>query len=826
LQKALDGEMRLRELEQDQRYTELFSISRKLEGLNRHSSLHASGVVIGKSSIHNLVPIFKDPKTGIIATQFDMNHLENCGLVKMDFLGLKTLDVIKHTEELIRDRGGDYAAFSVESCPEDDETTFRMLSEGQSFEIFQFESSGMQDTLKRAKPGKVEDLIALNALYRPGPMANIPRFIDSKNGRQAITYPDPSLEDVLKETYGVIVYQEQVMQVARIIAGYSMGQADLLRRAMGKKKKEIIDKEKIPFLDGAARQGFSADRAGKIYDILVPFGDYGFNKSHATCYAVLAYRTAYLKANFPAEFMAASLTNEIRSADKDKLSECIAEARKLGLAIDPPDINRSLKLFNIVDGRIVYGLLGIKGLGDGPAEEIVNSRNSGPYLSFMDFLDRVDIKAIGKSVIERLIQTGAFDNLDIPRETLLGNFERAAEYAQNIKDEKKYGQGSLFGDTGEKEFPDFGFEDFPEAARADKLKIEKELIGFYFSGHPMDEYQSLWQKLVKVNLSLPETLVSGSQILIGLIKNIKPITTSKGGKMAFASLEDYNGEIELTFFSGAWEKCRDKIENDKVAILKGKIDYQVNKDKRSFLVDECIEAEEAAETSKEADAQSRKWDKYRKILNYAPALNLHLPNLAEPEKIKAGTYTLIGVLKSLKPHVDKNGKEMAFGTIQNPEGEIDLVFFSRSWENCKAIAAVDEILALKGTIDFKAGKAAEKPNFMVSGIQDINKLVRSAAKIAAGPAAAPNTAGLKTELTYNKIHIRLKPQALNNGDVLYSLKEYLEVNPGSCPVYIHVPAENSGETIIRARGRINAGAHDPIGALAKCDAVTDVWGEG
>jgi len=379
----------------------------------------------------------------------------------MDFLGLKTLDVIQHTQDLIRRRGGEYADFNIENAPEDNEATFKMLGEGMSFGVFQFESDGMQDVLKRAKPGKVEDLIALNALYRPGPMANIPRFIDSKHGRQTITYPDSSLEDVLKETYGVIVYQEQVMQVARIIAGYSLGQADLLRRAMGKKKKDAIDSEKVPFIKGAVKQGFTDERAGKIYDILVPFGDYGFNKSHAAGYALLAYRTAYLKANFPAEFMAANLTNEIHSADKDKLSECIAEARKMGLTVDPPDINHSNKFFTITpEGRIAYGFLGIKGIGDVPAEEIVNCRKEGLYKDFMDFLERVEIKAVGRSVIEKLIETGAFDNLGKTRETLLGNLERAVEYAQGIKDDKKFGQGSLFGDTGEKEYPDFEFENF------------------------------------------------------------------------------------------------------------------------------------------------------------------------------------------------------------------------------------------------------------------------------------------------------------------------------------------------------------------------------
>ena len=861
LSKAIADEPRLRELEQDPRYTQLFELARKLEGLNRHSSIHASGVVIGKYDLHNLVPLYKDPKTGAVATQFDMDHLEKCGLVKMDFLGLKTLDVIKHTEELIRQRGGEFSGFNVETVPENDKATFKMLGEGMSFEVFQFESDGMQDVLKRTKPGKIEDLIALNALYRPGPMANIPRFIDSKNGRQKITYPHPSLEDALKETYGVITYQEQVMQVARIIAGYSLGQADILRKAMGKKIKEILDKEKIPFLEGAAKQGFSREKAEEIFDMLVPFAGYGFNKSHAAGYAVLAYRTAYLKANYPAEFMAANLINEIGSADKDKLSVCIAEARKMGIAVDPPDINRSNKLFTIAEGRIIYGFLGIKGLGDGPSDEIVNCRKEGPYRDFMDFLNRVDIRAIGKSVIERLIQTGAFDNMGTSRGTLLGNFERAVEYIQNIKDEKKFGQGSLFGDTGEKEYLDFVFEEFPETSREDKLKIEKELIGFYFSGHPMDEYKGLWQSLVKVNLGNEETLVPGSQILVGLLKNIKIITTSRGEKMAFASLEDYNGEIEITFFPGIWEKCRDSLETDKVAILKGKIDFQQGRGKRSFTVDECLDIGEAEKLSKADEARSRKWEKYRNIWKYAAELELRIPDLGDPARAEpgtsrrdplgsrfpSGTHTVLGMIRSLRTHKDKNDREMAFGTIEDYRGEIDLVFFSHAWENCKPLTAVDEVMALKGTIEPARDKNSGKVVFVVSSVQDLNKLLRAAAKkdaeaskSSAAFSAASKEPKAAEPAPYRELHIRLATSAANNEAALNSLKDRLYENPGSCPVYLHIPAssqfanspsgettskEVSSETVIRTANYINAVVLLSDLSPEKCAAVADVWGK-
>jgi DNA polymerase-3 subunit alpha len=825
LAKAIEGEPKLRELKEEQRFSELFTLAFKLEGLNRHSSLHASGVVIGNSALHNLVPLFKDSKTDAIATQYDMSHLEKCGLVKMDFLGLKTLDVIKRTEELIRQKGGEYVGFNVETINEDDEATFKMLGEGLSFEVFQFESDGMQDVLKRAKPGKIEDLIALNALYRPGPMANIPRFIDSKHGRQAIAYPDPSLEEVLKETYGVIVYQEQVLQVVRIIAGFTLGHADELRRAMGKKNMEKMVREKEKFIAGAREKGFSEKKADEIFELLVPFAGYGFNKSHAAGYALLAYRTAYLKANFPVEFMAANLSNEIHSADKDKLSQCINEARKIGITVEPPDINRSFKLFTINEGRINYGLLGIKGLGDISADEIVNCRREGPYRDFLDFLERVDIKAVGKSVIEKLIQTGAFDQLGKARGTLLGNLERAIEYIQSIKDDKKFGQGSLFGDAGEKEYPDFEFEDFPESDRADKLKIEKELIGFYFSGHPMDEYREMWLRMVKVNLASSETLAGGGQILIGLIRNIKPITTSKGEKMAFASLEDYNGEIELTFFPSSWEKCRALVENDKVAILKGKIEYQQNKDKRSFTVDECLKTDEADKAVKEEETKNRKWDKYRNVRKYATDLKLRFLDLEATSQAENGSYTVLGVLKSLKTLNDKKGNEMAFGTLEDSRGEIELVFFARAWLSCKAFVAVNEIIALKGTIDRSMDKNPGKPGFYVSSIQDINKFIRAAEKKAAElPKSDTAKESQQSDITnaFREIHIRLAANAAFDEAALYSLKNCLEENPGSCQVYIHIPAASAeSETVIRTAGRI-----DPvsIGVLTNCTAAATVWG--
>ncbi|MBP5793069.1 MAG: DNA polymerase III subunit alpha, partial [Spirochaetaceae bacterium] len=385
----------------DPRYKELFDLCFKLEDVNRNTSLHASGIVIGRSELPEWAPVYKDSKTGKVAVQYTMDIIEPCGLVKMDYLGLKTLTLIKYAERIIRKRPG-YENFKTDEVSEEDEKTFDLFCRGDTVAVFQFESPGMQKILREAQPRCIEDVVALNALYRPGPMDYIPKYIEGKRNPATITYPDPCLEDILKETYGVMVYQEQVMQVAQRIAGFSLGGADMLRRAMGKKKLDVLMQKKEEFIQGAVKNGFTAEHAGEIFEIMVPFAGYGFNKSHAAAYSVVAYRTAYLKAHFPAEFIAANLTNEITSADK--LPEYIAECRSMGIAIDPPDVNRSDKVFDVVDGRIVYGLLGIKGLGDAASELIVEERTkNGPYKSFMDFLDRVDLHTVNKKAIEVMI---------------------------------------------------------------------------------------------------------------------------------------------------------------------------------------------------------------------------------------------------------------------------------------------------------------------------------------------------------------------------------------------------------------------------------------
>jgi len=601
LEKALGLEPKLKEvIERGGNYGELIDVSRKLEGLNRHASTHAAGIVIGKDALTEFVPLYRDPKTGSISTQYTMGMLEECGLVKMDFLGLKTLTLIKNTVDLIQKRGTDV---DIDAVPEDDEKTFELLGEGKSKCIFQFESSGMQGILRQAKPNCIEDLIALNALYRPGPMENIPQFIDAKWGRKPIRYPHPSLEKVLKETYGVIVYQEQVMEIVRIIAGFTLGQADILRRAMGKKKLKEMERLKKDFLQGAAEKGISEKEAEKIFTLLEPFAGYGFNKSHAAAYSVLAYKTAYLKANYPAEFMAANLTNEINFTDK--LTEYISESRDMGIDLLPPDVNRSDKYFSVVDGKIIYGLVGIKNVGEGAVDEILRARGEGgPFKSFVDFLERVDLKTVNHKVLEALIQSGLFDSIEPGRAELCYNLDTLTAFVAAKKESAQFGQSSLFEESEEEAFSQIELKQVEEWPESEILRYEKEHLGFYFSGHPLDKYRDLWKKAVTLDLSKPERHNPDKMYnLIGIVKGIREIQTKKGKPMAFGQIEDFNGSIEVIFFPSVWEKDRYRVQPDGIYALQGKLD--ISKDDEPKLKVEAILNPEELTVEESADLHIR-----------------------------------------------------------------------------------------------------------------------------------------------------------------------------------------------------------------------------
>jgi DNA polymerase III subunit alpha len=565
-------------------YGDLMDTSLKLEGLHRHASTHAAGIVIGRDKLTDYVPLYREPRTGQVTTQYTMDQLEDCGLVKMDFLGLKTLTLVENTKNLITQGGVD---LNLDAIPEDDEPTFRMLAGGRSKCVFQFESQGMTAVLKRARPSRIEDLIALNALYRPGPMENIDQFVDSKNGRIPISYPLPQLEKVLKETYGVIIYQEQVMEIVRIVAGFSLGQADILRRAMGKKKIEEMAKMKVEYLQGAASNGVRAPDAERIFTLLEPFAGYGFNKSHAAAYSVLAYKTAYLKANYPVEFMAANLTNEINNPDT--FADYLGECRVMGIEILPPNINLSRKHFSVSDGKIVYGLVGIKNVGAGAVDELEKERESGgPYESFLDFVERVDNRNINRKVIEMFIQSGLFDSLGEERSRLHANLDRVLDYAAGRRESRLAGQVSLF--EGSDEIA-FAYEEAEPWSELERLTKERELLGFYFSGHPLDAHRERWKN--SVTLDLGRVFAASTEreyYVLGLLKGLRVIHTKKGTQMAFGTLEDFKGTIELVFFSDAYEQSREDLIDETVIGIEGKVD--TSRDRIQFVVERTIKPED------------------------------------------------------------------------------------------------------------------------------------------------------------------------------------------------------------------------------------------
>ena len=547
-------------------YEELFDVSLRLENLARHVSTHACGVVIGQTALKNYVPLYRDPKSGGISTQYTMNNLERCGLVKMDFLGLKTLTLIRNTERLIRKTKPD---FDIEKIPENDKETFEMLSRGDSMMVFQLESPGMQKNLRLLEPTRFEELDAMVSLYRPGPMDYIPKYIDSKQGRIPIQYPDPSLEALLKPTYGVIVYQEQVMRVAQIIAGFTLGEADTLRKIMGKKKVKEMPAQREKFIKGAMALGHSEQHAADIFHMLEPFAKYGFNKSHSVCYTLLAYRTAYLKCHFKAEFLAANLTNEIGSGDK--YLEYLNYVKNQGVQILAPSINDSDMYFNVVDGKLVYGFAGIKGLGPSSVQMILNERAAhGPYKDFLDFIKRSDSKILSSNVLEGLINSGAFDCFGYNRPTLLANYELAIKFTQDDKEAQSMGQNLLFAGF-EDEATNFEMKIQPDFEFLEKLEIEKTYLGFYVSGHPLDTYKKLWENCVKLDLSKPERINEGVRYdFVGMVTDRKEVMTKSGSKMGRLVIEDYNGSLEVTVFAKQWAMCSVGVVAGKIISVSGR----------------------------------------------------------------------------------------------------------------------------------------------------------------------------------------------------------------------------------------------------------------
>ncbi len=573
LAQALEAEPELRRLQkEDEQVETLLDIGMKLEGLYRHASTHAAGVVIGDRPLDRLVPLYRDPRSDMAATQFSMKYAETAGLVKFDFLGLKTLTVLQRAVEHIERRG---IEIDLLHLPLDDRKTYRMLGKGDTVGVFQLESSGMRDVLRQMRPDTFEDIIALVALYRPGPMDNIPRYIACKQGKEKPDYLHPDLEEILKETFGVMIYQEQVMQIAQVLSGFTLGSADLLRRAMGKKIKEEMDAQRSAFVDGAAERGVDRAQASQIFDQVDKFAGYGFNKSHAAAYALIAYQTAWLKANYPVEFFAASMTLDL--GNTDKLNVFKQEIEKQGIVLLPPDINDSDVAFSPRSpateeggGSIRYALSAIKNVGSAAMEAVVAERkNGGAFADVFDFAERVGSKAANKRQLENLIRAGSFDGLDANRRRLVEGVDVLLRAANTAERERNNPQESLFGgDSGavvvqHEKLPEI--DDWPAIER---LNQEFDSIGFYLSAHPLDAYGGA---LDRIGVTRFETLTAASAgstpKLAGIFSSKQERTSAKGNRFAFLQLSGISGAFEVVVFSETLAAARDLLVPGKPLLL-------------------------------------------------------------------------------------------------------------------------------------------------------------------------------------------------------------------------------------------------------------------
>lgn len=575
LDKALQQEPKLNELAAaDRRVKELLDVALCLEGLARHASTHAAGVVVAPDVLEEFCPVYKDQKNGSITTQYSMKYVEKIGLVKFDFLGLKNLTVIHNAVKIIR--AGKDPEFDITLLRDDDEESYRLLQSGNTTGVFQLESSGMQGLLVKLKPSCFEDIIAVCALYRPGPLGSgmVDDFIDRKHGKKKVVYDLPQLEPILKDTYGVIVYQEQVMQISRTLAGYSLGQADLLRRAMGKKDPEVMAKEKIPFLAGAQEQGIDPKKAEAIFDLMAKFAEYGFNKSHSAAYALVAYQTAYLKAHYPVEFMAALLTEDM--GNTDKVIKNISDCRDMGIEVLPPDINASDHSFRVLGKSIRFGLGAVKNVGESAIEAIIESRKSGPFADIYDFCERVDLRRVNKRVVESLVKCGAFDSTGARRAPLMAALEDAMVLGQKIQQERESAQVSLFGvaeivrgnGNGKGSLPDV-----PEWDDKLLLNQEKEALGFYITGHPLDRYSSQIKRFATVHTSDFGEISDRAEVkLCGIVVAKKEFITKKGERMAFVTLEDLHGSVEVVVLAKVYAKVAQYLEGDDPLLVSGSVE--------------------------------------------------------------------------------------------------------------------------------------------------------------------------------------------------------------------------------------------------------------
>lgn len=566
----------------------LFNLAKKIEGVARHASVHAAGVVIADQSLTEYVPLQVNTKAEGVITQYEMHALEDVGLVKMDFLGLANLSIIEDALKIIKKTKG--VSLDMAKIPLDDPKTYKLLSEGKTSGVFQLESEGMKRYLKELKPSNINDVMAMVALYRPGPMELIPQYIAGKHGRREITYLHPKLEPILAETYGVAVYQEQVLRIAQEICGFTLGQADVLRKAIGKKIKKLLMEQKEKWIDGAVKQGISAKIATKLFEFVEPFARYGFNKAHATSYGMIAYQTAYLKAHFPSEFMAAWMTSE-EGRDIDKIAFALQEAQNMDIKVLPPNVNESFVDFGVIQkiGDITYALASIKNVGRGAAETIVEERKkNGKYQSLEDFLKRVGSNVTNKKILESLIKAGALDDFG-ERTQLLAGIESILKYVQEENKRKTTNQLGLFGKANFKQSSILdSLPQVPPVPKSQKLAWEKELLGMYISEHPLADLGHIWKQSSILSISSLSPKLVGKQIKVaGVITRVQKIITQKGAEMAFIKIEDRSGTVEGIVFPKVFQEANHLLSTDRIVVMKGKVSIKENV--LNMLVDQILD---------------------------------------------------------------------------------------------------------------------------------------------------------------------------------------------------------------------------------------------
>jgi DNA polymerase-3 subunit alpha len=597
---ASNGELK-RTINGNPQYEELFRHAAVLEGLARQAGQHAGGVIIARDKVVDLAPLFKQPNTDIVMTQFDMKYVEKVGLVKMDFLGLRTLTVLQEAVRLVT--AGHHTVLDVWKLPENDEKTYTLFGSGETTGVFQFESQGMQDYLRKLKPTSIDDIIAMAALYRPGPMDNIDTYIHRKHGKEKVRYPHPQLAEVLDVTYGVIIYQEQVMRIAQRMGGFTLGMADVLRKAMGKKDLGTMEEMRAKFLEGATHQKIDKKTATEVFDLMAKFAEYGFNKAHATMYGHVAYQCAYLKAHYPLEYLTATMTSNI--GKEDEFLKIKNEAQRMGIVILPPDINASEENCSIEGNSIRLGLAVVKNVGQG-AEALLEARKAGRFLSFFDLCKRADLRKVNKKCLESLIFAGALDCLQGTRAQLHESIDKGFDYGAGFQKDRISGQANLFDDlfsgapaagSAGPVVPEPPLATVPPWPYSLVLQREKELLSFYVSGHPLDRFQDEINGFTSLKLSVEEiaSVKDKSPVTIGgLITTVKPYVSAKG-TMAFLTIEDFSGSIELLAFSEPYEKYGALLVEDSMVLVHGTMSKRDGEDKPKIMVDRCIALSESRE---------------------------------------------------------------------------------------------------------------------------------------------------------------------------------------------------------------------------------------